>query len=194
MNDRLGPLQVVDHDDLRPLGRARLEQAPEGELRLLGRRADHGVGLDADRDEDLDERPVRDALAVAKAAAAKDVAASPHALEEVGDEARLADPRRAEQREEPARAVGDGVLEVAPEPLALALTADERRLEVAGERRRVGKHFEQPERLDGLGLSLRASSGSTASTRTASRTRLPRLRADEHLARSAQPARAARRR
>ena len=32
--DRLGPLQVVDDDDLRPLRGACLEQPPEGELRL----------------------------------------------------------------------------------------------------------------------------------------------------------------
>ena len=48
--DRLRPLQVVDHDDLRPLGCARLEQPAEGELRLGRRGADDGVRLDADRD------------------------------------------------------------------------------------------------------------------------------------------------
>ena len=126
--DGLGPLQVVDDDDLRALGRTRLEQPAERELRLGRRRADDRVGLDADRDEDLDERPVGDALAVGEAAAAEDVGRVADALEEVGDEARLADPGRAEQREEPARAVGDGVLVVAPEPLPLALATDERRL------------------------------------------------------------------
>ncbi len=134
--DRLGPLQVVDDDDLRSLGGTRLEQPAERELRLGRRRADHGVGLDTDRDEDLDERPVRDPLAVREAAAAQDVGRVADALEEVGDEARLADAGRAEQREEPARAVGDGVLVVAPEPLALALASDERRLGVTRERRR----------------------------------------------------------
>ena len=152
--DRLRPLEVVDDDDLRPLGRPCLEQPAERELRLGRRRADHGVRLDADRDQDLDERPVRDPLAVREAAAAQDVGRVADALEEVRDEARLADPGRAEQREEPARAVGDRVLVVAPEPLALALAADERRLEVARERRRVAEHLDEPERLDRLGLPL----------------------------------------
>ncbi len=61
-----------------------------------------------------------------QAAAAEDVGRVADALEEVGDEARLADPGRPEEREEPARAVGDGVLVVAPEPLPLALASDER--------------------------------------------------------------------
>ena len=191
--DRLGPLQVVDHDDLRPLGRARLEQPPEGELRLGRRRADDGVGLDADRDQDLDERPVGDPLAVGEAAAAQDVGRVADALEEVGDEARLADAGRAEEREEPARAVGDGVLVVAPEPLTLALAADERRLEVARERRGVADHLEEPERLDRLGLPLqrerldRLDADGVADEQ-------PRLGADERSRRRRPPARGARRR
>ena len=76
------------------------------------------------------------------------------ALEEVRDEARLADPRGAEQSEEPAGAVGDGILVVAPESVTLALTADERRLEVACKRRGATEHFEEPKSLDRLGLSL----------------------------------------
>ena len=60
-------------DDLRPLRGAGLEQPAEGELRLGRRRADHRVGLDADRDQDLDERPVGDPLAVREAATAQDV-------------------------------------------------------------------------------------------------------------------------
>ena len=134
--DGLGPLQVVDDDDLGPLRRPGLEQPPEGELRLGRRRPDDGVGLDADRDQDLDERPVGDPLAVGEAAAAEDVRRVAYPLEEVRDEARLADPGRAEEREEPARAVRDSVLVVAPEPLPLSLASDERCLEVARERTR----------------------------------------------------------
>ena len=67
--DGLGPLQVVDDDDLRSLGGARLEQPAERELRLGRRAADDRVGLDADRDQDLDERPVRDPLAIARGSA-----------------------------------------------------------------------------------------------------------------------------
>ena len=93
--DRLRPLEIVDHDDLRAFGRARLEEPPEGELRLRRRRADDRVGLDADRDQDLDERPVRDALAVREAPPTKDVGRAAHALEEVRNEARLPDARQA---------------------------------------------------------------------------------------------------
>ncbi len=147
--DRLRPLQVVDDHDLRPLGGPRLEQAPEGELRLGRGRADHGIRLDPDRDQDLDERPVRDPLAVREAAAAQDVGRVADAFEEVGDEARLADSRGAEQRDEPARALVEDVLEVAPEPVALALASDEKRLGVAGEplrRRREPRGGRTPQR------------------------------------------------
>ena len=74
--DGLGPLDVVEHDDLRPLGRARLEQLAEGELRLGRRAADDGVRLDADREQDLDERPVGDVVAVVQAAGAQNVRGS----------------------------------------------------------------------------------------------------------------------
>ena len=63
----LRPLDVVEEDELRPLGGARLQELAEGELRLDGRRADHRLRLDADRDQDLDQRPVRDVLAVVDA-------------------------------------------------------------------------------------------------------------------------------
>ncbi len=86
--------------------------------------------------------------------AAQDVCAVSDAFEEVRDEARLADAGRAEEGEQPAGAVGDGVLVVAPEALPLALAADERRLRVACERRGVAQHLEEPERLDRLRLAL----------------------------------------
>ena len=87
-------------------------------------------------------------------AATEDVGVLAHLLEEVGDEPRLADAGRAEQREEPAGAVGGGVLVVAPEPPPFAFPADERRLQVAGEAGRVGEHLEQPEGHDRLRLPL----------------------------------------
>ena len=77
--DRLGPLDVVEDDDLRPLRRPRLDQLAKRELRLCGRAADHLAGVDADRDQDLDERPVGDVLAVVEAAAAENVGATPTA-------------------------------------------------------------------------------------------------------------------
>ena len=93
--DGLGPLQVVDDDHLRALDGPCLEEAAERELRLGRRRADHGVGLGTDGDEDLDEWPVRDPLAVRETAAAEDIGRVADALEEVGDEPGLADPGRA---------------------------------------------------------------------------------------------------
>ena len=94
-------------------------------------RADHCVRLDADRDEDLDEWPVGNPLAVRETPPAQDVRGVAHALEEVGDQARLPDARRAEQREETTRAVRDRVLVVAPQALSFALATDERCLRVA---------------------------------------------------------------
>ena len=174
---RLGPLEVVDHDDLGAFGRARLEQPPEGELRLRRRRADDRLGLDPDRDQDLDERPVRDALAVREAPPAKDVGRVAHALEEVRDEARLPDAGRPEEREETARAVGNGILVVAPETLALPLSPDERRLRTAGRgTRRRSSTCEEPKGLDRLRLPFqlkRLDSLDLTASRTSSRVSAP---------------------
>ena len=163
---RLGPLQVVDTTTCgRSAARASSSRrnascVSGGDVPMID------VGLDADRDQDLDERPVRDPLAVREAAAAQDVGRVADALEEVRDEARLPDAGGPEEREEPARAVGDGVLVVAPEALALALAADERRLEVARERVR---------RRSSTSRSRNASTGSRLPLQ---RERLDRLDAD----------------
>ena len=111
-----------------------LEQPAKRDARLLRESTRRRLRVDPDRREHLDERPVRDPLAVREAAAAEHVRRVTDPLEEVGDEPRLADPGGPEEREEPARRVGDGVLVVAPETLPLALAPDERRLEPAGER------------------------------------------------------------
>ena len=71
--DGLGPLEIVDHDDLRSLGGAALEQPAKGDARLLGHGGNDALGIDPERNEHLDERPVGDSLAVREAAAAKDV-------------------------------------------------------------------------------------------------------------------------
>ena len=81
--DRLRPLDVVEEDELRPLRGASLQQPAECELRLGGRRADHVSGLDADRDQDLDQWPVRDVLAVVEAATRSTSAGLPDAVEEL---------------------------------------------------------------------------------------------------------------
>ena len=144
----LRPMHVVEDDDLRPLGGTLLEQTTERELRLGSRAAEHRIRVDTDREQQLDERPVRDALAVVEAATVEDVRLLSSVLEEVGHEPRLSDPGGAEQGDQPARAVGDCVLVLATEPRPLALAADEHALEVARHGLRTRDHLEQPESLD----------------------------------------------
>ena len=87
------PLQIVDDADLRPVDGTRLPDLPEGDPRLLGSRGDDALGLDADRGQDLDERPVCNALPVGKAATAQHVGGVAGTVEEVCDEPRFPDPR-----------------------------------------------------------------------------------------------------
>jgi hypothetical protein len=150
----LGPLQVVDHDDLRALRRTCFEQTPERELRLLRRDPDHLTGVDADRDEDLDERPVGDVVAVVEAASAEDVRLTSDTFEEVLDEPRFPDSGRPEEREQPAASLGDRVFEVAAKPFLLAYATDERRLQMTRQGVGVRAHPEQAIRLDRRGLPL----------------------------------------
>ena len=114
-------------------------------------------------------------------------------LEEVGHEPRLSDPGGAEQREQPARAVGDRVLVVAPEPLPLALAADERPFEMARDRLRAGEHLDEAERGDGLGLSLERERLDRLDAHGVAHEEA-RLAADQDRARGPPPARGARRR
>ena len=131
-----------------------LEQPAKRNARLLGHGRDDALGVDAERNEHLDERPVGDALPVREAAAAKDVGSLPDTLEEVGDEARLADAGRTEEREELTGAIGDRILEGAPETLPFPLAAHERRGEVACDRQRVTDDVDEPICVDRRGLSL----------------------------------------
>ena len=150
--DGLGPLDVVEDEDLRPRRRPRLDQLAKGELRVRGRAADHLAGLDADREQDLDERPVGDVLAVVEAAAAQHVGGLAGDGEELLGQPRLADPGRPEQREHVAHALRDDVLEGRQEPLLLAHTADERRIEVA--REGIGRRIDGDEAERGHRLAL----------------------------------------
>ncbi len=179
--DRLGPLQIVDDDDLRSLGGPRLEQPSERELRLGRRRADHGVGLDPDRDQDLDERPVRDPLAVREAAAAQDVRRVADALDEVGDEARLPDARRPEQRDEPARAARRGRLRSRARAGCARASVRRGRLRVARERVRSATTSSRRKASTGSDFPLSAS-GSTSFDPHGVAHERPRLGADERLA------------
>src|SRR3954471_22260330 len=75
-------------------------------------------------------------------------------LEEVGNDTGLSYPGRTEQSNQPAGAVGDCVLVLAPESRSLALAADQHAVEVTRHGLRARYHVEQPEALDGLRLSL----------------------------------------
>ena len=142
---RLGPVDVVEDEDERPLARTRLAEPAEepGELgrgrRRLGveRREDRValVALVASR-ERLAQRPVRDALPVGEAATPerRDALRAPRQL---GRETRLSDPRRSRSppRREQRRAV-DGALQRPAECGELALASDERSVLALLERRR----------------------------------------------------------
>ena len=126
---RLRPLEIVDDEDERRVLRASLEQRPRRELRLGRRGADCLGRRDPDLRQDLDEGPVRDALAVGEHTRVRDVCRAVDVLEEVSDESRLPDSGRADQREEPARPRLDDVGEIGAQTLTLAHTSDHRALE-----------------------------------------------------------------
>ena len=136
------PVQVVPHDDERALARGLLEQTSHRERDLFLRGDALVPEHDAERPCDarielallrpqllhrLDERPVRDALAVGEAPAAHHGRVDP--AQELRDEARLADAGDAEQREELAREVRRGDVERLAQEALLALASDEGRVE-----------------------------------------------------------------
>jgi hypothetical protein len=175
----LSPLDVVEDDDLRPLRGTLFEETAERELCLGGRAAEHRVRVDADREEELDERPVRDPLAVVNAATVQDVRLVTRVLEEVSHQPRLPYASRAEQRDQSAGAVSDCVLVLTTKPLPFALAADEHALEVPRDRLRTCDHLEQPERLDALRFSLERQRSDGLNTHGVAYEQ-PRLRPDEH--------------
>ena len=78
-------------------------------------------------------------------------------------------------------AVGYGVLELTTEPRPLALAADQHALEVACDGLRASDHVEQPEGLDGLGLSLQRERLHGRDAHGVADEQ-PRLGAEQHLA------------
>ena len=119
-----------------------------GEVPITSRR------LDPDREQDLDERPVGDVLAVVEAAAAQDVGGLARDGEELLRQPRLPDPRRAEQREHVADPLRDDVLERRAKALLLADAADERRVEMPREGFGGRIDGDEAERGHWLALSL----------------------------------------
>ena len=136
----LAPMEIVQEDDQRSFDRPRLEQLAHAEGDLVGRRlpvAEQGVDggivrrLGAEELlDDLDRGPVGNPLAVGQAASADDRCVD--RCEELLRQARLADARRPEDREQGASPLREHALPGAGEQPRLALTADERCVEAAG--------------------------------------------------------------
>ena len=127
----------------------------------------------------LDDRPVRDALAVGEAPAADDRRVQPP--QELRDEPRLADARDAEQREQLARAVA--IRRARTPPAAGAARARDRRTARRSRRRgRPAAHRDQAVRLDRLRLALQLERLDRLDVDGATH-ELHRLRADVHLVR-----------
>ena len=150
-------------------GRA-LEQFPQRPRNLLGRgdarlvaeqpfdrpqRRRIEVELPCGRQllQHLDHRPVGDPFSVGQAAPAHDARAVDRA-DELRGQARLADAGRPEDREQLAGAVRYGLAERLLEAAQLAFAADERRVEAAGEGRRLCLQADQAVGDQGLALAL----------------------------------------
>jgi hypothetical protein len=117
-------------------------------------RRDPGRALD-----DLDDRPERDPLAVGEAAAEEDGGLVVDRVGELGDETRLPDAGRPQQREQVAGPVDGCALERLAEQGELALAADERRLRPARGRGRARDHGDQPPGGDRVFLALELQLG-----------------------------------
>ena len=136
----LAPVDIVEDDRQWVLGRRLLERLADGPgdllrrrllLRLPEQRADRGrrrlvVRDDAELLQDLDDRPVGDPLAVGETAAADDLCVT--ARQSLVDQARLADARLGDDRDELAAALHLRSLPGLSEQSELALPADETRL------------------------------------------------------------------
>ena len=171
-NVGLGPLQVIDDEDQRPAAGEGLEHLPHRPEGLLGRdrlarrlnssAARGGRGIVVGRRlleqpagaERLHERPPGQPVAVGQAAAGRDGRRAVDRLQDLGHQARLADPGGAEHGEQLARAIGDRLMESVEQPPPLALAADHRRARALSPPPRVGRDRQQPEGLERRALAL----------------------------------------
>ena len=149
---------------------------------LLGRRRVVGLENPGVRLDDLAERPEADALAVGERAAlppGDELGVGLGDLEQLGDEAALADPGHADERDELRGLLSPRARERVGEQAALALAADERRpqplLDVAAEARAGGDRLPDPDRL-GLPLRLDRRRLAVVDRRAAWRGTSPRRR------------------
>jgi hypothetical protein len=174
-------MDVLEDQYERLLAREALEELSDGPERLLAR-ADVGreahragdpggdelgvlvrsedprnAGLDVIPDlrvQDLRERPERDALAVREAAADEHQGVVGERGGELAAQARLADPRRAEDREQLGAALADRALVCLSELGELDLAPDERRVEASCEGCGALDDLAEPPGRDRAGLSL----------------------------------------
>ena len=173
-------MQILEHDDQRPLTGERLQQAAHRPLRLLDRSdpirqadgtqdevADQVAPLvgsqQADRlipvvvrevADDLRERPVRDPLAVRETVTGQHPRLAWEAGSELGEQPCLADPRLAHHGDQPAAWPSDRLVERPPQQRQLRVSADEDGLWVPADRLGVGSNLREPERLDRLRLAV----------------------------------------
>ena len=213
---RLGPVDVVDQHDERTLRRCRCQERrdrlrhlvrsrrPFAETEQLRkpRRNHRPVRLQSrarlvDRvlvadpgqlAHDLRDRPERDPLPVGKTRTAHHPRARPDLADELGREARLAHPRLTDDRHQTAAALGDGGVELALEQRELVLAPDQR---APRPRRRGAGHLHKPVRGKRLRLPLRRQRLHRLNRHRIAHEPIGRL-ADQHLARRAPPAPAAR--
>ena len=177
---RLGPVHVVEDEDERPLPGQPLEDAARLEEDLAGRCS---AGQDRVQPlarllEHLRKRQPRGALAVGDAAADEHRRLVADAHDELARQARLADPGLADDRHQPAAALGAGLVVGSPQRCQLPLAPDERRVERAGDR---AGSFDDRQQLSraGAGLGRRPRRHSAvALPRRATRRRAPRRAGD----------------
>ncbi len=112
----------------------------------LGRRV--AVGQAGRLGDDLDDRPERDPLAVRQAPPPERDRARTRGGEELLDQARLADARRSQDREQLALPAGDGPLERLPQQGGFSLAVDQRGVQAPGVAGRARDHLEQPVSAD----------------------------------------------
>ena len=166
---RLGQVRVVDHhhERLRPSERRdQPRERPAGVVaRPPGREADrrrHLVAhrrLDAERGREgvhralapglvdhLAQRPVGDAFAVGRAAARQHPALGADERRQLGGQARLADARLPADRQQRGSALTHDARERRAQPRELLVAADQRAIEAAHDRRRVGVEVGQQKR------------------------------------------------
>ena len=157
----LGPVGIVDDQHERPPAGQRAEEdekRPVGVLAGLalldpdrggdapdGHRGDRQLGGELvgraaapDLEHRLAQGPERDALAVGGAAAGEDGGALAGDRVQLGDEARLSDPRLAEDGQQLGRALADDAGVGGAQQLDLRLAADQRQVEPAADRGSVG--------------------------------------------------------